>query len=183
MQFYTYLWLREDGTPYYVGKGSGKRAWDSQMRHRPPRNKAMIIVQCWPDEDTAFAYERYQIDFWGRKDLGTGVLINHTDGGENPPVTFSKPWLKGRSPSLETRAKLSAALLGIKRSKETRAKLSRVMTGNKNGNTPSSAEKKAKISATLKGHTVSVEIREKISNTLKGRAPKKETSLCCQRYH
>jgi len=113
--FYTYTWLRPDGTPYYVGKGSEKdRAYTKHrtgLRLNPPSNKDHIIVQLWPDEATAFAYERYQIDFWGRKDLGTGCLRNLTDGGEGSV---------GAVRSEETRQKMGAAKRGKKQSVEHR---------------------------------------------------------------
>ncbi len=84
--FYTYIWFREDGTPYYVGKGHGKRAFTGNSHNvKCPKDSTRIQVYGWPDEATAYAYEMYLIAFWGRKDLGTGCLRNRSDGGENPP--------------------------------------------------------------------------------------------------
>jgi hypothetical protein len=90
MSFYTYLWLREydstfpAGTPYYVGKGRGRRAFrgGTQHRFRPPKNKEAIIIQEWPDENSAFEGEKFLIAMYGRIDNGTGCLRNLTDGGE-----------------------------------------------------------------------------------------------------
>lgn len=96
--FYTYLWLREDGTPYYVGKGHGKRAF---RKGSPPRER--VIIQEWPSEADAFAAESFLIVYYGRKDIGTGILRNMTDGGEG---TF------GRKQSESTRHKKSESLKG-----------------------------------------------------------------------
>jgi len=80
--FYTYLWLREDGTPYYVGKGRGGRAGKRHRRigNAPPQER--ILTQSFPSEKDALAAEQFFISFYGRKDLGNGRLINFSDGGE-----------------------------------------------------------------------------------------------------
>jgi hypothetical protein len=84
--FYTYLWLREDGTPYYVGKGKGNRAYISFGHgvHCPPEKERIVIYPSF-SEDEAFETEIILIWYYGRKDLGTGCLRNLTSGGENPP--------------------------------------------------------------------------------------------------
>ena len=83
MFFYTYLYLRKDGTPYYVGKGRGYRAYVKRGRViSPPTNKELILTQDFPTEEDAFAAEQFLIAYYGRKDLGTGLLHNRTAGGE-----------------------------------------------------------------------------------------------------
>jgi len=81
--FYTYLWLRDDGTPYYAGKGKGNRAFTKgSHRVKCPKDSSQIIVQEWLSEEDAFDAEKFLIAYYGRLDLGTGCLRNLTDGGE-----------------------------------------------------------------------------------------------------
>ena len=84
--FYTYAYLRKgDGTPYYIGKGKGKRAYDSTHRVKVPDDRDRIIfLKENVSEREAWDYEREMIQFYGRKDLGTGILRNMSDGGEGP---------------------------------------------------------------------------------------------------
>ena len=92
-RFYTYAYLRGDGTPYYIGKGEGKRLYKKHKRRgqkdfRPKLengsiNKNRIIyLKKNITEEEAFKHEIYMISIFGRKDLKTGILINMTDGGD-----------------------------------------------------------------------------------------------------
>ena len=100
-KFYTYAYLRSKdsetakaGTPYYVGKGHGKRAYDSSHNVKVPDDKNRIIfLKQNLTEEEAFNHERYMIALLGRKDLGLGILLNRSDGGEghtNPSPEFRK---------------------------------------------------------------------------------------------
>lgn len=83
-RFYTYAYLREDNTPYYIGKGAGYRAYYKYKNQiKPPKDKSRIILLKQNlTEEEAFKHEKYMIAVFGRKDLGTGILHNRTDGGE-----------------------------------------------------------------------------------------------------
>ena len=83
-RFYTYAYLREDRTPYYVGKGTGKRVYEKSNREiKPPKDKSRIIfLKQNLTEEEAFKHEIYMIAVFGRKDLRTGILRNKTDGGD-----------------------------------------------------------------------------------------------------
>lgn len=143
-QFYSYMWLREDGSPYYAGKGQGNRAFRSAGHgvHRP-KNPNRILVFPMMNEGEAFESEVALIELFGRKDTGAGCLRNLTDGGDGPSGYIHskkqkdkiKASLMGNKRALghrwvlspETRARMSGhpahfSPLGLKRSSETKAK-------------------------------------------------------------
>lgn len=82
--FYLYAYLRVDYSPYYIGKGSGKRAFSKcRGEIRPPKDKTRIVILANNlNEDAAFNYESMLIKLFGRKDIGTGILRNKSEGGK-----------------------------------------------------------------------------------------------------
>lgn len=82
--FYTYAYLRKkDNTPYYIGKGQKDRAFRKHKGISVPKDRSRVIfLKQNLTEEEAFKHEKYMIAVFGRKDLGTGILLNKTDGGE-----------------------------------------------------------------------------------------------------
>ena len=188
LSFYTYAYLRENGTPYYIGKGQRDRAFTKHKNVKvPPLNRILILKRNLTEAE-AFKHEKYMIFVFGRKDLGTGILCNFTEGGEGTSgrvlseetkrkMSISQ---KGRSVSVERRAKISNALKGKKLSEshkkskqytrrgEDHPMFGRVGEENPAYGIPRPEEVKNRIAKTLKGHEVTQETRNKISQKLTG---------------
>lgn len=98
--FYTYAFLREDKTPYYIGKGKGDRYYRKRYSvTKPPKDKnRILILKRNLTEEEAFNHEVYMIAVYGRKDIGTGILHNRSNGGEgNSGLIHTEEWKMNHS--------------------------------------------------------------------------------------
>ena len=163
MIYYTYAFLREDRTPYYIGKGKGNRAYRRRDKGiKPPKDKSKILILKQNlTEEESFRHEVYMIAVFGRKDLGTGILHNRTNGGDG---------VSGAVVSDETRRKMSEALKGKPRSKEIRRKISEAHKGKTH-----SEKSRRNMSESQKGKTISEETKRKLSEAKKGKTHSEET--------
>ena len=146
--FYVYQYIREDGSPYYIGKGSGNRAFVKNKRGIPKDINRIQFVKTNLTEQQALDLEKNLIKHYGRKDLGNGILINLTDGGEGLS-----------NPSKESRRKMADA----KKSESLETKQKRSNSAKARIRTPLSAETKQKISQKNSGKKRSAKAKEKMS--------------------
>ena len=93
MNYYAYLYIDPiTDIPFYVGKGKGKRAYVLHNHNKlvigKIRNLNNLSLQHFVElvpatcELSAYWLERMLIAAYGRKDIKTGSLFNHSDGGE-----------------------------------------------------------------------------------------------------
>jgi hypothetical protein len=166
--YYVYTYVREDGTPYYIGKGKGDRAFEKHRNGKlsVPEDKSRIIflVEQLSEQD-AFDIECLFIKLYGRKNNNTGILRNMTDGGEGT---------SGYILTEKDRQKISNTHKGKIVSEETRQKISNSKKGMPGR--VQSIEEIQKKSERLKGRPsihkgrkLSPEIRQKMSNSKKGK--------------
>lgn len=180
---YVYAYLRENGTPYYIGKGKDNRAW---INHRTLRNGSWTGIQTPPDrrivimeanllEIGSLALERRYIAWYGRLDTTlSGLLRNLTDGGDGICGAIqSGDTIEKRRASRKAN-KRPNPLKGTKQSPEVIEKKRQAMLGQKH--TP---ERNANRSAALKGRKLSPEHIAKRSATVTGRKLGPQPVITC----
>lgn len=192
MDFYVYAhFCADDGRLFYVGKGSGRRAWSRSSRNRhwksvvAKHGRRVRLLRSGLSEAEAFRIEALLIA--ARKER----LATYTAGGrgiagyrhtERAKAAMSEK-RTGRKMSEAARAAMSATirsrpdLLALRaetfagdrnpaRKTQNRAASSERMT---HANPMQRAEVREKMAASKRGQTLSDEARKKIGNALRGR--------------
>ena len=123
--FYTYLWRDASGTPFYIGKGTKRRAWNVTQRSaaflaiHAAGGCTVEIMDEFILESQAHEHEMLLIERYGRREFG-GLLVNRTDGGEGTTgIVFSDTH----------KARISAGNRGKVRSPEARARVAAAKRG------------------------------------------------------
>ena len=151
--FYTYAYLREAGTPYYIGKGKGRRAFSTQHGVNKPTEDRVLFLKTSLTEEEAFRHETYLISVLGRKDLGTGMLRNRSEGGAGTT---------GRILSQENKDKLSILMKDKNpmHNPEVSQRVAKLNTGRKQSK--ETIEKRKKTIKSMGGYKHTEERKEKI---------------------
>lgn len=174
--FYVYI-LKNPITeiPFYVGKGTGRRAYrhEADVRLHDHHWNSMVLaeirrilaaslkvivefVQCDMDHDQAKLTERLIIAKIGRRNKKAGPLCNLTDGGEG---SFGRVFKH----SEETKEKIKLSCIGKKNSDESNIKRSMAMSGKHIGRVLSK-EWIDKIAEANRGKKMSEEFRQNLKN-------------------
>lgn len=111
-KFYVYMYTYPDGTPFYIGKGTGRRKNVHLCDARAGRNKnsmcVRVISKLLTNNETpiiikikdklsnedACNLEIELIKKYGRRDIHTGILTNCTDGGDRGACNLSPESIK-----------------------------------------------------------------------------------------
>jgi len=181
--FYVYIYKNplKDNTPFYVGKGKKRRAYDhlnetisnthnyhkfwtiNKIRQETGDDPIIEFYKTDLSNEEAIKIEEELITLYGREDLGTGILTNLSDGGEGnfgykhtyEDIIRNRIAQIGKVRSEESKRRQSKNAKGLKRSEETKEKLRLANLGEKNN---------------MFGKSLSEETRRKISQSLKGKS-------------
>lgn len=183
--FYVYAWQHPCGTPFYIGKGKGKRSHSMAGRNVIFKGivsrmlcaggePVIVLAHEGLTEEQAFYLERSEINKYGRIIDGTGSLSNMTDGGEG---------ISGHSHSEDTKEKMRVSSRGKKHSEETRAKLAHIARNISEETRAKlaaagraiSEENREKLRSSQTGKVLSTEVRAKMSLAMTGRTHSDET--------
>lgn len=136
LKFYAYIFRDpRDNLPFYIGKGSGGRAYRLSGRGKPILDRIKEIEDAgfrhyvqvidMPSEYEAFKFESFMISMVGRINAGTGPLMNRgegfpakssgqTDGGKEA-ISRAQRENKRRLNKEFTPAQLERISMGVKR--------------------------------------------------------------------